>query len=73
MILLAHKREDWIRIVKSFGCQQVVAEDLVQEMFLKIHNRLNKDLNIMYDEEEINYYYVYRFKTQGTTGKKGLY
>ncbi len=60
MILLAKKQEDWIRIVKSFGCQTVVAEDLVQEMYLKIHNRLNKDLNIMYDEEEINYYYVYR-------------
>ena len=60
MILLAQKQDDWIRIVKSFGCQQVVAEDLVQEMYLKIHNRLNKDLNIMYDDNEINYYYVYR-------------
>ena len=60
MILLAQKPEVWIRIVKSFGCQTVVAEDLVQEMYLKIHNRLNKDLNIMYDDNEINYYYVYR-------------
>jgi len=60
MILLAQKQEDWIRIVKSFGCRQVVAEDLVQEMYFKIHNRLNKDLNIMYDDNEINYYYVYR-------------
>ena len=60
MTLLAQKQEDWIRIVKSFGCQTVVAEDLVQEMYLKIHQRLNKDLNIMFNEEEINYYYVYR-------------
>jgi DNA-directed RNA polymerase specialized sigma24 family protein len=60
MILLAQKQEDWIRIVKSFGCRQVVAEDLVQEMYIKIYKRLGNDLNIMYDDKEINYYYVYR-------------
>ena len=60
MVLLAQKQEDWIRIVKSFGCRQVVAEDLVQEMYIKIYKRLGNDLNIMYDDKEINYYYVYR-------------
>jgi DNA-directed RNA polymerase specialized sigma24 family protein len=60
MSLLAKKQNDWIRIVKSFGAKQVVAEDIVQEMYIKLHYRIKKDLNIMYDDKEINYYYVYR-------------
>jgi len=60
MGLLAKKHKDWVRIVKSFGCNYTIAEDIVQEMYIKIHYRLKDDLNIMYNENEINYYYVYR-------------
>ena len=60
MGLLAKKHKSWVRIVKSFGCNHTLAEDIVQEMYIKIHYRLKDDLNIMYNENEINYYYVYR-------------
>lgn len=60
MSLLAKKHKNWVRIVKSFGCNHTIAEDIVQEMYIKIHHRLKDNLNIMYNEEEINYYYVYR-------------
>jgi len=60
MGLLAKKHKNWVRIVKSFGCNHTIAEDIVQEMYIKIHYRLKDDLNIMYNENEINYYYVYR-------------
>jgi DNA-directed RNA polymerase specialized sigma24 family protein len=60
MMLLAKKHKDWIRIVKSFGCNYTISEDIVQEMYIKIHYRLKDGLNIMYNEDEINYYYVYR-------------
>ena len=60
MSLLANKHKDWVRIVKSFGCNHTIAEDIVQEMYIKIYYRLEDDLNIMYNEDEINYYYVYR-------------
>ena len=60
MILLAKKHKDWVRIVRSFGCNYTIAEDIVQEMYIKIHYRFKDDLNIMYNENEINYYYVYR-------------
>ena len=36
MILVAAKHKDWLEIVLSFGCKQEVAEDIVQEMYLKI-------------------------------------
>jgi len=58
--LLAKKHKIWIRIVKSFGCNHTIAEDIVQEMYIKIHHRLKDNLNIMYNENEVNYYYVYR-------------
>ena len=60
MGLLAKKHKNWVIIVKSFGCNHTLAEDIVQEMYIKIHYRLKDDLNIMYNENEINYYYVYR-------------
>jgi RNA polymerase sigma factor (sigma-70 family) len=58
--LLAEKHNDWIRIVKSFGCNKDTAEDIVQEMYIKMHILVNKGTNIMYNDTEINHFYVYR-------------
>jgi RNA polymerase sigma factor (sigma-70 family) len=58
--LLAEKHNDWIRIVKSFGCNRDTAEDIVQEMYIKMHILVNKGTNIMYNDTEINHFYVYR-------------
>lgn len=58
--LLAEKHNDWIRIVKSFGCNSETAEDLVQEMYIKIHYILKKGGDIMYNEAEINHFYIFR-------------
>ncbi len=30
------KHNDWVDIVQTFGCNKETAEDLVQEMYLKI-------------------------------------
>jgi DNA-directed RNA polymerase specialized sigma24 family protein len=60
LILLAKKNQDWIDIVKSFGVDEPTAQDIVQEMFIKIQLKLEKDkLNIMYNENELNYYYIF--------------
>jgi DNA-directed RNA polymerase specialized sigma24 family protein len=58
--LLAKKHQDWIRIVKSFGCNADTAEDIVQEMYIKINSVLLKGTNIMYNEIEINHFYIFR-------------
>ena len=60
MILVAAKHKEWLEIVLSFGCKQEVAEDLVQEMYYKIQLKLEKGLDIMYNDNEINYYYIFK-------------
>tara|TARA_R100000951_G_scaffold32121_1_gene27433 strand:+ start:1278 stop:1751 length:474 start_codon:yes stop_codon:yes gene_type:complete len=59
MILIAKKHQTWIDIVCTFGCSRNTAEDLVQEMYIKIQLKIQDGLNIMY-EGEINYYYIFK-------------
>ena len=60
IILIAKKHETWIDIVCTFGCTRRVAEDIVQEMYIKIQLTLEKGkLDIMYNDE-INYYYIFK-------------
>lgn len=59
MILIANKHKEWTRIVISFGCDKKIAEDIVQEMYIKIQLKLVKGLDIMYGKE-INYYYIFK-------------
>ena len=60
MILLAKKHTTWVEIVCTFGCTKRIAEDLVQEMYIKIQLSLEKsNLDIMY-KNEINYYYIFK-------------
>ena len=59
MILIAVKHKNWIEIVQSFGCPKETSEDIVQEMYIKIHKKLKNGLDIMY-KDEINYYYIFK-------------
>jgi len=61
MQLLAEKHSDWKNIVNSFGMDQALSEDLVQEMYIKIFRKLKADpnFNIMYGKE-INYVYIFK-------------
>ena len=60
IILISKKHDTWVDIVCTFGCTRSVAEDLVQEMYIKIQLSLEKGtLDIMY-KDEINYYYVFK-------------
>jgi len=56
------KNKDWVRICMSFGCNKTTAEDLTQEMYLKLATLLrnNNSLDIYYDESQINYFYIYK-------------
>ena len=60
LVLLAEKHDDWIRIVRSFGCNNDTSEDLVQEMYIKIHYIITKGGDIMYNDTEINHFYIFR-------------
>ena len=56
---VASKHNDWVRIVKSFGCEGDKCEDIVQEMYIKIHTLIVKGIDISYGDE-INHFYIYR-------------
>lgn len=53
------KHKQWCEIVESFGCNKNTAEDLVQEMYLKLHHYIENGADIRYDES-INYFYIYK-------------
>ena len=57
--ILFKKHKQWIEIVGSFGCNKQTAEDLVQEMYIKIGKKVKKGTDILYTENEINYFYIY--------------
>lgn len=57
---IATKHKKWINIVKSFGCNKETAEDIVQEMYIKIQIKLDKGLDIKYGDDDFNYSYVFR-------------
>lgn len=60
IILIAKKHETWVDIVCTFGCTRRIAEDITQEMYIKIQLQLEKgSLDIMY-KDEINYYYIFK-------------
>lgn len=56
---IAQKHKDWLRIVKSFGCEGDKCEDIVQEMYLKAHTLINNGTDISFGDE-INHFYIYR-------------
>ena len=58
--LIANKHKDWIKVVQSFGCNKDTAEDLVQEMYIKISLLIAKGTDIMYNNEEVNHFYIFR-------------
>lgn len=58
--ILSKEHNKWVRIVKSFGLEDD-AEDLVQEMYLKIHDWNGKyDKTLMYNETEVNYFFMFK-------------
>jgi len=63
LIKIAQRHKDWRYIVQSFGCNSETAEDLVQEMYIKLKRKLDEGLDISYDD---NFNYSYVFKTLRT-------
>jgi len=53
------KHSDWVRIVKSFGCNEAYAEDIVQEMYIQLHLDLNKGIDFSFGDD-INHYYCFK-------------
>ena len=58
--IVAKDHNKWLRIVKSFGLNEE-AEDLVQDMYLKINSWNGKyDKTLMFNKTEVNHYFIFR-------------
>jgi len=54
------KHNDWVDIVQTFGCNKETAEDLVQEMYIKVQIKTNNGLDISFGDQDINHIYVFK-------------
>lgn len=57
--ILYKKHKQWVEIVGSFGCNKQTAEDLTMEMYIKIAKKVENGTDILYNENEVNYFYIY--------------
>jgi DNA-directed RNA polymerase specialized sigma24 family protein len=61
---IARKHNDWISVSKSFGLDNNSAEDLVQDMYIKIHEWMERNgknsKDLIYEKDLINYYLIFR-------------
>lgn len=57
--ILADKHQDWFAMAKSFGVSDDEANELVQQMYVRINDYVDDPKKILYNETEVNTYYVY--------------
>ena len=56
---LALNHNKWVNMVKSFGCNESFAEDIVQDSYIKIYDRLESGVDITYGDSDVNTFYMY--------------
>lgn len=59
---LFKRHKDWCNIVESFGCNSDTAEDIVQEMYLKIGKLVANGKDISFGDD-VNHFYIFRTLT----------
>ena len=57
--LLSKRHDEWIRMAMSFGADRDSAQDLVQDMYLRMYKYVENPERIMYNEDEVNTYFVF--------------
>lgn len=57
--LLAKNHSLWLKMVVGFGCDPDTAKDIVQSFYLRMHKYIKDEQRIMYNDEEVNRFFVY--------------
>jgi DNA-directed RNA polymerase specialized sigma24 family protein len=57
--LLAKNHKLWIKMVRGFGADYDLAQDIVQSMYLRIHKYVKDEQKIMYNDDEVNRFFIY--------------
>lgn len=57
---IAAHHSKWLSYLRMMGCSESVADDLVQEMYIKVDRYIKKhNADIMFDEAEVNFYFFW--------------
>ena len=56
---LANKYDDWYNMAMSFDISSEQAKEIVQEMFVRIFDYVKDPQKIMYNDTEVNNFYIY--------------
>lgn len=56
--IISERHKEWVYLVECFGCNKETAEDIVQDMYIKMHKIISNGADVMYSDTEINSYYV---------------
>lgn len=57
--VLAKRHDEWVKMAMSFGLQMGDARELTQEMYIRMDKYKPNVKEIMYNETEVNTFYVY--------------
>ena len=52
--ILSNKHQDWFNMAKSFGLSNDDANEIVQEMYIRIYDYTKDIKKIMYNKTEVN-------------------
>tara|TARA_R110002051_G_scaffold13774_1_gene45501 strand:- start:91 stop:660 length:570 start_codon:yes stop_codon:yes gene_type:complete len=56
--LIAKQHNAWVGYLINNGCPSSIAEDIVQEMYIKIHKSCATAQKIMFNDDEVNHGYI---------------
>ncbi len=56
---LGAKHPEWVHMAMSFGCNFEEANEIVQSMYVRLVKYIDDPDRIMYNEKELNSFYVY--------------
>ena len=56
---MAKRHAEWLRMASSFKINNEDANEIVQEMYIRMHDYTKDIERIMYNEKEINTFYIY--------------
>lgn len=57
--ILSKRHNEWIKMAKSFNLSDNDANEIVQEMYLRLYDYTKNVEKIMYNKNEINTFYIY--------------
>jgi len=57
---IAKHHKTWLSYLYSLGCNEAIAEDIIQEMYIKVDAYIKKhNADIMFNDNEVNYYFFW--------------